>query len=46
MTERRFEQQPYLVWTDPEVGITEGNAAQAIMILNHLKYEKENSSNS
>ena len=46
MTERRFEQQPHLVWIDSEVGTTEGNAAQAIMILNHLKYEKENTSNS
>ena len=31
------EQQPHFVWIDPEVGITEGNAAQAIMILNHLQ---------
>lgn len=31
------EQRPYFVWIDPEVGITEGNAAQAIMILNHLQ---------
>ena len=30
------EQQSHFVWIDPEVGITEGNAAQAIMILNHL----------
>ena len=40
------EQQPHLVWIDSEVGITGGNAAQAIMILNHLKYEKEDSCNS
>ena len=31
------EQQPHFVWIDPEVGITEGNAIQAIMILNHLQ---------
>ena len=30
------EQQSHFVWTDPEIGITEGNAAQAIMILNQL----------
>ena len=31
------EQQPHFVWIDPEVGITEGNAVQAIMVLNHLQ---------
>lgn len=31
------EQQPHFVWIDPEVGITEGNVAQAIMILNNLE---------
>ena len=31
------EQQPHFVWIDPEVGITEGNAVQAIMILKQLK---------
>ena len=35
------EQQPHFVWTDAEKGLTEGNAAQAIMILKHLKYVKE-----
>jgi hypothetical protein len=33
------EQQPHFVWTDEEIGLTEGNAIQAIMILNHLKCE-------
>ena len=40
------EQEPHFVWIDPETGITEGNVAQAVMILNHLKYEKEDSCNS
>ena len=31
------EQEPHFVWTDPEVGITEENAEQAIMILNKLE---------
>ena len=31
------EQQPHFVWTDEKVGLTEGNAVQAIMILNHLQ---------
>lgn len=30
------EQQPHFVRTDPDEGITEGNAVQAIMILNNL----------
>ena len=33
------EQQPHFVWVDPNVGITEGNVIQAIMILNHLENE-------
>ena len=37
MNDVLHEQQPHFVWIDPEVGITEGNAAQAIMILNHLE---------
>ena len=37
MNDVLHEQQPHFVWIDPEVGITEGNAAQAIMILNHLQ---------
>ena len=35
------EQQPHFVWINPEVGITEGNAVQAITILNHFQYAKE-----
>lgn len=38
------EQQSHFVWTDEEVGLTEGNTVQAIMILNHLQYVKENTS--
>ena len=30
------EQQPHFVWIDPEVGITEGNADQAINVLNNF----------
>lgn len=40
------EQQAHFIWIDPEAGITEGNAAQAIMILNHLEYVKEDISRS
>ena len=36
------EQQDHFVWIDPDIGITDGNAVQAIMILNHLEYGKEN----
>lgn len=35
------EQQTHFVLTNEEIGLTEGNAAQAIMILNHLQYAKE-----
>ena len=35
------EQQDHFVWIDPDIGITDGNATQAIMILNHLE-EKDN----
>jgi hypothetical protein len=28
------EQEPHFVWVDPAVGITKGNVAQAIRILN------------
>ena len=38
------EQQPHFVWTNEELGLTEGDAAQAIIILNHLRYAKENTS--
>ena len=38
------EQQPHFVWTNEEIGLTEGDAAQAIIILNHLRYAKENTS--
>ena len=31
------EQESHFVWTNPVVGITEGNAMQAIMILNNLE---------
>ena len=40
------EQQPHFVWTDEEKGLTEGNAAEVIMILNHLLYVKEDISRS
>ena len=30
------EQNQHFVWTNEEFGLTEGDAAQAIMILNHL----------
>ena len=36
------EQQDHFVWIDPDIGITDRNAVQAIMILNHLEYGKEN----
>ena len=32
------EQEPHFVWIDPNVGITEGDAAQIIMILNDVAY--------
>ena len=35
------EQQPHYVRTDPDVGITEGNAVQAIIILSNVQYAKE-----
>ena len=40
------EQQDHFVWIDPDIGITDGNAVQAIMILNHLEYVKEDISRS
>ena len=40
------EQQDHFVWIDPDIGITDGNAAQAIMTLNHLEYVKEDISRS
>ena len=40
------EQQAHFVWIDPDIGITDGNAVQAIMILNHLEYVKEDISRS
>ncbi len=40
------EQQSYLVQTDPEIGISDWDAKMAIMILNHLKYDKEDIGNS
>lgn len=40
------EQQDHFVWIDPDIGITDGNATQAIMILNHLEYVKEDISRS
>ena len=30
------EQEPHFIWINPEVGITEGNALQAIMTLNNV----------
>lgn len=32
------EQESHFVWIDPEVGITSGNAVQAIFILNHTMH--------
>ena len=40
------EQEAHFVWIDPDIGITDGNAVQAIMILNHLQYVKEDISRS
>ena len=40
------EQQDHFVWIDPDIGITDGNAVQAIMTLNHLEYVKEDISRS
>ena len=37
MNDVLHEQEPHFVWIDPEVGITKGNAAQVIMILNHIQ---------
>ena len=37
MNDVLHEQEPHFVWIDPSVGITVGNTAQAIMILNHLQ---------
>ena len=34
------EQEPHFVWIDPEVGLTDKNAMQVIMILNHVAYVK------
>lgn len=35
------DQRDHFVWIDPDIGITDGNAVQTIMILNHLEYVKE-----
>lgn len=32
------EQESHFIWIDPEVGITSGNAVQAIFILNHTMH--------
>ena len=39
-----LEQQDHFVWIDPNVGITDGNVIQGIMILNNLQYVKEDTS--
>ena len=35
------EQRDNFVWIDPNVGITDGNAVQAILILTKMEYDKE-----
>ena len=40
MNDIQQEQEPYFVWIDPEVGITNGNVMQVVMILNHVPNEK------
>lgn len=40
------EQEAHFVWIDPDIGITDGNAVQTIMILNQLQYVKEDTSRS
>lgn len=35
------EQQDHFVWIDPDIGITDGNAVQAIKILNYLDNVKK-----